>query len=182
MRDDFLTAASHDLRTPLTAIKGRADLLQIRLDSDKPLSAEWISAQVAPLRGGVARMMAAVDEIVFHQILAWHHFYDRSTTAVALMSDGLLHAAELVLVVAGFFLFADLRRRGELAPRSAWAGAFLGLGGFQLFDGLVNHKVLGLHQVRYGVDLLPYDLAWNAAALVLLAAGAAVLLRDRGRR
>ena len=63
VRDDFLTAASHDLRTPLTAIKGRADLLQIRLDSDKPLSAEWISAQVAPLRGGVARMMAAVDEI-----------------------------------------------------------------------------------------------------------------------
>ena len=40
--------------------------------------------------------MAAVDEIIFHQILAWHHFYDGATTAVALMSDGFLHAAELV--------------------------------------------------------------------------------------
>lgn len=38
---------------------------------------------------GVA-MMAAVDEIVFHQPLGWHHFYDRSTTSVGLTSDGLL--------------------------------------------------------------------------------------------
>ncbi|WP_253181937.1 DUF2243 domain-containing protein [Cellulosimicrobium cellulans] len=125
-------------------------------------------------------VMAAVDEIVFHQLLAWHHFYDRSTTDVALLSDGLLHAAELVLVVGGFFWFADLRRRRALAPRSAWAGAFLGLGGFQLFDGLVNHKVLGLHEVRYGVDLLPYDLAWNGAGLVLLAVGVVLAVRSRG--
>ncbi|MCF6734633.1 DUF2243 domain-containing protein [Blastococcus sp. KM273129] len=128
-------------------------------------------------------LMAAVDEIVFHQVLAWHHFYDRSTSSVALMSDGLLHAAELVLLVAGFFLFADLRRRHALAPRSAWAGLFLGLGGFQLFDGLVDHKVLRVHQVRYGVDLLPYDLAWNAAGGVLLLVGVvlAVRSRDEGR-
>lgn len=26
--------------------------------------------------------MAAADEIVFHQILAWHHFYDRATPAI----------------------------------------------------------------------------------------------------
>lgn len=125
-------------------------------------------------------VMAAVDEIVFHQLLAWHHFYDRSTGDVALLSDGLLHAAELVLVVGGFFWFADLRRRRALAPRSAWAGAFLGAGGFQLFDGLVNHKVLGLHEVRYGVDLLPYDVAWNGAGLVLLAVGVVLALRSRG--
>jgi uncharacterized membrane protein len=56
-------------------------------------------------------VMAAVDEIIFHQILGWHHFYDRSTTEVALLSDGLLHATELIVIVAGFFLFADLRRR-----------------------------------------------------------------------
>lgn len=55
-------------------------------------------------------LMAGIDEIVFHQILAWHHFYDQSTTEVALLSDGLLHAAELLGLIAGFFLFADLRR------------------------------------------------------------------------
>ncbi len=127
---------------------------------------------------GVA-IMAGVDEIVFHQILAWHHFYDGSTTAVALVSDGVLHAAELFFLVAGFFVLADARRRSSLSRPRAWAGFFSGAGVFQLWDGLVDHKVLRVHQVRYDVDLLPYDLAWNGSALVLLAVGVALALRSR---
>jgi uncharacterized membrane protein len=38
-----------------------------------------------------------------------------------------------------------------------------------------------VHQVRYGVDLTGYDLAWNASAVVLLLAGAALLVRARRR-
>jgi uncharacterized membrane protein len=125
-------------------------------------------------------VMAAVDEIVFHQILAWHHFYDQSTPQIGLLSDGVLHTAEMVILVAGFFAFADLRRRHGLAPVSAWGGFFLGLGAFQLFDGLVDHKLLRLHQVRYGVEnLLAYDLAWNIVGAVLLLIGG--LLAWRGR-
>ncbi|GAA1812167.1 hypothetical protein GCM10009771_12580 [Nesterenkonia flava] len=93
-------------------------------------------------------IMAAVDEIVFHQLLGWHHFYDRSTPEIGLFSDGLLHAAQLVLIVAGFFMIAELRHRRALVLRPAWAGFFLGAGGFQLFDGLVNHKLLRVHQIR----------------------------------
>ncbi|SDH48316.1 Uncharacterized membrane protein [Lentzea fradiae] len=126
-----------------------------------------------------AALMAAVDEIVFHQILAWHHFFDRSTPAVGLVSDGLLHTAELLGLVAGFVLYADLRRRHALAPAHARAGLFLGLGGFQLFDGIIDHKVLRLHQIRYGVDLPVYDLAWNGAALALLAVGVVLAVRAR---
>ncbi|MTE22253.1 DUF2243 domain-containing protein [Streptomyces sp. TRM43335] len=124
-----------------------------------------------------AAVMAAVDEIVFHQLLNWHHFYDRSTPSVGLLSDGLLHTAELLALVAGFTLWADLRRRGALSPSHARAGLFLGAGGFQLFDGIVDHKLLRTHQIRYGVDLLPYDLAWNAAGVVLLGVGAALAVR-----
>ena len=124
-------------------------------------------------------LTAAVDEIVFHQLLRWHHFFDRATPAVGIVSDGLLHAAELVALVGGGFLIADLLRRGAFARRWAWAGAFLGAGGFQVFDGIVDHKVLRVHQVRYGVELLPYDLAWNAAGLALLAVGLALALRAR---
>lgn len=124
-------------------------------------------------------LMAAIDEIVFHQVLAWHHFYDQSTSAVSLMSDGLLHAGELIALVAGFFLVSDLRRHHVLAPRWAGAGVLLGAGGFQLFDGLVNHKVLRLHQVRYGVDLLPYDVVWNAVGVLLLLIGIGLWLRAR---
>jgi uncharacterized membrane protein len=133
----------------------------------------WVAALI-----GVG-IMAAVDEIVFHQLFAWHHFYDRSTTDVALLSDGLLHAAELAIIIGGFFLYADLRRRHVLAPPWAWAGFFLGAGGFQLFDGIVDHKLLRVHQVRYGVALLPYDLAWNAAGAALLIIGLALLVRAR---
>lgn len=119
--------------------------------------------------------MAAVDEIVFHQVLAWHHFYDRSTTDIGLLTDGLLHAAELIAIVAGFFLFADARSRGNSAPRLAWGGFLLGAGGFQVFDGVVDHKILRLHQIRYDVDILPYDVAWIGFGLILLVAGALVL-------
>ena len=124
-------------------------------------------------------VMAALDEIIFHQLLAWHHFYDQSTPAISLLSDGLLHTGELVALIAGFFLLADLWRSRSLAPDWAWAGFFLGAGGFQLFDGIVDHKVLQLHQVRYGVDLLPYDLAWNGAGALLLLVGVGLWWRAR---
>jgi uncharacterized membrane protein len=123
--------------------------------------------------------MAAVDEIVFHQILAWHHFYDPAAADVALLSDGILHAGELLALVGGFFWYAELRRRGALHPTAAWSGLLLGAGGFQLFDGLVNHKLLRLHQIRYGVELWPYDLAWNLFAAALILAGAVLALRAR---
>lgn len=124
-----------------------------------------------------AAVTAALDEIVFHQLLGWHHFYDRSTTQVGLLSDGLLHTAEVLGLVAGFFLYADLRRRRTLAPAYAWAGFFLGAGAFQLFDGIVDHKLLRVHQIRYGVDVTPYDWAWNLAGLALLVVGVALRLR-----
>ncbi|WP_454083759.1 DUF2243 domain-containing protein [Georgenia sp. Marseille-Q6866] len=135
------------------------------------------SAWVAALIG--VGVMAAVDEIVFHQVLGWHHFYDRSTPEVGLMTDGLLHAAELVMLVAGIFLVADLARRRALHRGAAGAGFLLGAGAFQLVDGIVVHKVLRLHQVRYDVELLPYDVAWLASALLLALAGALLLLRAR---
>lgn len=128
-------------------------------------------------------IMAALDEIVFHQILSWHHFYGRSTPEVGLMADGLLHAGELILIVAGFFLIADLRHRRAFAIRSAWSGFFLGAGGFQLFDGVANHKILRLHQVRYDVEsLVPYDIAWVGAAILLLLVGLGLTFWSRAEK
>lgn len=129
-----------------------------------------------------AALIAAIDEIVFHQILSWHHFYDRSTTELGLVSDGLLHTAEVVGLAAGLVLYADLRRRNALSVPHAWAGLFLGLGGFQLFDGLVNHKVLRVHQVRYGVDTLPYDFVWSGVGVALSAVGVGLAVRAKRAR
>lgn len=44
-------------------------------------------------------LAAFVDETVFHQLLHWHHFYDKSTVAVGLVSDGLLHAGGFTSMV-----------------------------------------------------------------------------------
>ncbi|WP_432564741.1 DUF2243 domain-containing protein [Kineococcus sp. SYSU DK003] len=122
-----------------------------------------------------------VDEAVFHQILHWHHFYDRGTSTAGLVSDGWFHAFSWLAIVAGLFMFADLQRRRASSRPRVVGGALLGWGGFQLYDGLVHHKVFGLHQIRYGVELLPYDLAWNLAAVAGLVAGTVLLLRARRR-
>lgn len=115
--------------------------------------------------------VAAVDEIIFHQLLGWHHFYDKSTPFIGLVSDGILHSAELLCLAAGFIALLNLQRRGALKKLPAVSGFFLGMGGFQLFDGIINHKLLRIHQIRYGVDILPYDIVWNIFALILLAIG-----------
>jgi uncharacterized membrane protein len=121
-----------------------------------------------------------LDETVFHQLLHWHHFWDGGGQAAALVSDGAFHAASWLCMIAGLFWFADLRRRGSWQPR-AWAGGILlGAGGFQLYDGTVQHKLLGLHQIRYHVPLWPYDLVWNGLAVVMVILGA-VLVRQSGR-
>jgi hypothetical protein len=64
-------------------------------------------------------LVAFADETVFHQLLHWHHFYDKSTLAVGLVSDGLFHAGGFIAMVAGLFLLADALRRGGFVPKNA---------------------------------------------------------------
>jgi len=122
---------------------------------------------------------AFVDETVFHQLLHWHHFYDKSTPAAGLVSDGLFHAFGWFAVVIGLVMVADLRRRAGLVGRGLLAGVLVGAGFFQLYDGTVQHKLMGLHQIRYHVDIAPYDWTWNILAGVMLLVGAALLRSAR---
>jgi uncharacterized membrane protein len=117
-----------------------------------------------------------VDETVFHQLLHWHHFYDKSTMTVGLVSDGLFHAVGFTCIVVGLFLMADTLRRGGFVPKRWWGALLVGAGGFQLYDGLVQHKLLKLHQIRYHVAIWPYDVTWNVVAAIFIVVGA-VLLR-----
>ncbi len=77
---------------------------------------------------------------------------------------------------------AERTAAGNGRVRRFWAGTLLGLGGFNLFDGTVQHKVLRLHQVRPAAEnWLPYDVAFIGLALLVLVAGI-VLLRGSDRR
>ncbi|MBO3662919.1 DUF2243 domain-containing protein [Microbacterium stercoris] len=127
-------------------------------------------------------LVAFLDEAVFHQLLHWHHFYDRATPEWGLISDGLFHAFSWFATIAGLFLLADLRRRGALWWRRWVGGVLVGAGAFQLYDGTVHHKWFRIHQIRYVEDILPYDLVWNVSAVLILAAGIvlAVMTRPAG--
>jgi uncharacterized membrane protein len=121
---------------------------------------------------------AFVDETIFHQLLHWHHFYDKSTPDVGLVSDGVFHAVGWFAVVGGLFLLADLRRRDTLWGLRWWAALLFGMGGFQLYDGTIQHKLLGLHQIRYQVTIWPYDLVWNLLAVIAIVVGFVLLRRS----
>lgn len=123
-----------------------------------------------------------IDLFVFHLGLQWHHFYDLATTRVALLSDGIFHAATWLITVWGLFMLADVRRH-ICVPWGRWAAAVTaGVGFFQLFDGVVNHKILRVHQIRYGVDLFVYDLVWLGTAVLLLIVGVLALWATRRQR
>ncbi|VEF48153.1 Predicted membrane protein [Bacillus freudenreichii] len=126
--------------------------------------------------------IAFIDETVFHQILHWHHFYDKSTTEIGLISDGLFHAFSWFATIGGLFMFADLRRRKELSLKKWWGGIFLGAGVFQLYDGLIQHKIMRIHQIRYVDNVILYDIVWNLIAVLMIIAGFALARNTQLRR
>lgn len=63
VRDDFLLAASHDLRTPLTSIRGYTQVMEMRLESGKALSIAWLRRQVRTMNEAATRMAAALEAI-----------------------------------------------------------------------------------------------------------------------
>ncbi|MBT2599332.1 MULTISPECIES: DUF2243 domain-containing protein [Oceanobacillus] len=124
-------------------------------------------------------LVAFIDEVVFHQLLHWHHFYDRSTTEIGLISDGLFHAFSWFATIGGLFLFADLRRRNALWLKR-WIGSILlGAGLFQLYDGTVQHKIMKIHQIRYVDNVIVYDIVWNSVAGLLIVIGAILVFQTR---
>jgi uncharacterized membrane protein len=116
-------------------------------------------------------LVSFLDETIFHQLLHWHHFYDKSTTSIGLVSDGFFHAFSWFATVGGLFMVADLRRREKWIFARWIGGVLLGAGAFQLYDGTIQHKWMMIHQIRYNVDILPYDLVWNLIAIGMIAAG-----------
>jgi uncharacterized membrane protein len=137
----------------------------------------WWSALVTG-----AGLAGLADTVVFHELLHWHHFYDRSTAGVGLTSDGLLDAVLIAGLVVGVVGLVERAGSARGWGRLVWAGMLVGFGGFNLFDGLIDHKLLRLHQIRPGAaSQLPYDVAWIASSVLILAVGVALLRAGRGR-
>ena len=115
-----------------------------------------------------------LDEVILHQLLQWHNYYVHTTESGRIISDGLFHLVSSSCLLLGALLLWH-RRQAARKPedgRLLVSGVLLGLGGFNLFDGTIQHKVLRFHQVREGVaNTLPYDLGFIGIALTVFVLG-----------
>ena len=63
-KDDFLASVAHDLRNPLTSIKGYADLLRRPLARGTVPSAERLGAGLSQIEASAARMATLIDAVM----------------------------------------------------------------------------------------------------------------------
>ncbi|HVG03951.1 MAG TPA: DUF2243 domain-containing protein [Burkholderiaceae bacterium] len=114
-----------------------------------------------------------VDGIVLHQILQWHSMLSnlvRPSTVQAVHQnmfwDGVFHAATWIVTFVGVMLLWQSGKRGTNPRLSIFLGAMLmGWGAFNLVEGLINHHLLELHNVREVAE----PTAWNVVFLALSA-------------
>lgn len=64
VRDEFLGSITHDLKTPLTSIRGRAQLLIRRLERDAPTTREALLEAFSAIDAATSRMAGLVEELV----------------------------------------------------------------------------------------------------------------------
>jgi uncharacterized membrane protein len=129
-----------------------------------------------------------VDGIVFHQIVQWHHFVssERTTETVAgleanTLADGVFHASTWLLTAVGIALLWSRTRALGAPPGLLLVGlALAGWGAFQLFDAVVNHHLLGLHDAKEGAGRVAAEVGWLASGFVLLLGGLAVARKGEG--
>lgn len=122
-----------------------------------------------------------VDGIVFHQVLQWHEMLTNKLPAtdfigksVNMFWDGIFHAFTLLVTVVGIILLWNLSLKSNV-NRSGYlllGGLLLGWGLFNLVEGLIDHHLLALHNVR---ELVSHPWIWNygflLSGLILLILG-----------
>jgi len=131
-----------------------------------------------------------IDESVFHQLLQWHTFYWATDQGGRILSDGLFHVASTLILLWGTLrVWRDRASAAPLRSRTLLGGILIGAGGFNTYDGVVQHVILHLHLVNERlcpVPLdpnnsilscradIPYEVAWIAVGGAILLAGTLV--------
>ncbi len=139
-----------------------------------------------------------IDVLVLHHILQWHHLvsglYPMNTLnglQTNILADGLFSVGMLIIMGVGAGLLWQSERRTDvpLAMRPLAGAAIIGLGVFDVYDSVVDHALLGLHQpvgpggqpLSFGGQYNPH---WLVVSLLFIAAGYYVYrtgLQERAR-
>ena len=126
-----------------------------------------------------------IDVLVLHHVLQWHHLvsglFPMDTVdglRTNILADGLFSVGMLLIagIGAGLLWRAERRTVAPLAVRPVAGAAVIGLGVFDVFDAVVDHALLGLHQpVGPGGQPLSlggrYNPHWIVVSLLFVAAG-----------
>jgi uncharacterized membrane protein len=132
-------------------------------------------ATVAGLLIGIG-MGGFVDGIVLHQIVQWHNMlsnivppHTMETMRVNMTWDGLFHALTWVITLVGILqLQRAAHARAPIPSAQAFMGQLiLGWGIFNLVEGVIDHQILGLHNVREVPNYTAYNLTFLAVGGVL---------------
>lgn len=114
-----------------------------------------------------------IDGTVLHQILQWHEMLSNKIPPVTLLNksvnmfwDGIFHFFCLIVTTTGMFLLARLFFRKDVIVtwKNFYGGLLLGWGLFNIVEGIIDHQILKLHNVREVADNIPI---WNYGFLAV---------------
>ena len=64
IRNTFLSSVSHDLKTPLAAIKANLQLVQRRIRREPPKESDWITERLMAMERAVTKMTGMIDDLL----------------------------------------------------------------------------------------------------------------------
>jgi len=162
---------------------------------DEPATAQLKADLVTGILLGIG-IAGFVDEAVFHQVLQWHNFYWDADEHGRILSDGLFHIGSTLVLLSGTArLWRDRGQKRASQSRAVVSGILIGAGGFNAYDGIVQHVFFHFHLVNERVcpspmngtnslaicpQDLPYEVVWIALAIAITAAG--IVLGRRSNR
>jgi uncharacterized membrane protein len=133
------------------------------------------------------------DGIVLHQVLQWHHLVEAQVPVDGLDAlrtnvfwDGVFHVATTLTLVIGFVLLhrawsKPVRTAGDGRALLGWV--LIGWGAFHIVDQIVFHELLGLHDIRMGVENPGlYNWGFFAVGVALIALGSLLVRTHADRR
>jgi len=98
-----------------------------------------------------------IDGIAFHQILQWHAMLSNKMPPATVLAktvnmfwDGVFHGFCFVVVLTGVVLLWRLLWRKDIdrSGRLLGGGLLIGWGMFNIVEGIIDHHLLKLHNVR----------------------------------
>ena len=133
-----------------------------------------------------------LDGIALHQIMQWHNMLSSTdrwpvTTLEGMeanmRADGLFHAATWILTAIGVWMLFNALRDGAYPSGRALLGwALAGWGAFNVVEGVIDHQILGLHNVHEGSNELAWDLGFLAFGIALIVGGWLLARGDEPRQ